>query len=208
MAKGSRGGKRGSSSGVNVENKLDDMSNDWAKRKEKMSKLGEEFGWYSDEFYEKLFDIDAKLYSKYQDGVANKENFFYNTMGNWESRKKRPNGEADYTSYAYDRRTGKSKVSSQYWYTKEGVYRKSDHWGSNVASCDWILDGVGKSKLKKFSKPVVGFIKWENLINKTKRVTINNDTFLTTFKNTVGKSTYKRKGKTYQEIGINQWIEF
>ena len=33
---------------------------------------------------------------------------------------------------------------SDYWYGESGVVRYSDHWGSEVASCDWYLDGVAR----------------------------------------------------------------
>lgn len=38
-------------------------------------------------------------------------------------------------------------ISSKYWYTYDGVYRLSNHWG-NVASCYW----VGKKYFKKYQK--------------------------------------------------------
>ena len=34
-----------------------------------------------------------------------------------------------------------SESGSTYWYTPQGVFRASNHWG-NVASCDWGLEGV------------------------------------------------------------------
>lgn len=34
-----------------------------------------------------------------------------------------------------------SKSGSEYWYTKDGVIRRSDHWLPHVATCDWALDG-------------------------------------------------------------------
>lgn len=44
----------------------------------------------------------------------------------------RPGREPDY----------RSPSGSEYWYDGNGVTRYSDHWGSEVASCDWYLDGV------------------------------------------------------------------
>lgn len=37
-----------------------------------------------------------------------------------------------------------SGSGSDYWYGESGVVRYSDHWGSEVASCDWYLDGVAR----------------------------------------------------------------
>ncbi len=45
-------------------------------------------------------------------------------------------------------------VSSRYWFTDEGLYRESGHWGE-VRSCRWYLNGGGN----------VGFIRWSDLID-------------------------------------------
>lgn len=94
---------------------------------------------------------------------ATKDNFFENSIGEWDLKKSAPRRQADYVSY--NRRTG--KISSQYWYTDEGVYRKSDHWGSDVASCSWYIkgrkyknDGVSKGKTE------TAFISWDDLYAK------------------------------------------
>lgn len=42
----------------------------------------------------------------------------------------------EYPSGAPDYYSGSG---SRYWYANGGVYRVSDHWGSNVGSCDWQL---------------------------------------------------------------------
>ena len=34
-----------------------------------------------------------------------------------------------------------TKSGSEYMYTEEGVYRKSDHWNNKIALCSWLLDG-------------------------------------------------------------------
>jgi hypothetical protein len=50
----------------------------------------------------------------------------------------------------------KSKSKSSYFYTDEGVYRKSNHWG-RVANCRWkiIADEHYKNQ-----QVVIGFAKW------------------------------------------------
>lgn len=50
----------------------------------------------------------------------------------------------------------KSKSDSTYFYTKEGVYRKSNHWG-RVANCRWKLLA---SNNYKNQTTVIGFAKW------------------------------------------------
>jgi len=52
----------------------------------------------------------------------------------------------------------KSKKGSYYHYTKEGVFRYSNHWG-RVANCRWKIE---KSDMYKNQKYLVGFAKWED----------------------------------------------
>ena len=50
----------------------------------------------------------------------------------------------------------KSKSESMYFYTDEGVYRKSNHWG-RVANCRWKLTANEEYKNQQI---VIGFAKW------------------------------------------------
>jgi hypothetical protein len=50
----------------------------------------------------------------------------------------------------------KSKSESMYFYTDEGVYRKSNHWG-RVANCRWKLISNQNYKNQNI---VIGFAKW------------------------------------------------
>ena len=49
-----------------------------------------------------------------------------------------------------------SKSDSTYFYTNEGVYRKSNHWG-RVANCRWKLISIANYKNQEV---VVAFAKW------------------------------------------------
>ncbi|WP_432671329.1 hypothetical protein [Flavobacterium sp. SM2513] len=49
-----------------------------------------------------------------------------------------------------------SKSGSEYSFTKEGVYRKSNHWG-RAANCKWRLQSKG---LDESSRVKVGFALW------------------------------------------------
>ena len=49
-----------------------------------------------------------------------------------------------------------SKSVSTYFYTNEGVYRKSNHWG-RVANCRWKLISIANYKNQEV---VVAFAKW------------------------------------------------
>lgn len=61
----------------------------------------------------------------------------------------------------------KSKSESVYFYTDEGVYRKSNHWG-RVANCRWKL--ITNQKYKN-QQVVIGFAKWIDFypINSSKK---------------------------------------
>lgn len=63
------------------------------------------------------------------------DDYFTATVATWE-RAKPPKGKPDYVS----------RSGSAYWYTDEGVYRSSDHWGSSVATCSWYLRGENDLK--------------------------------------------------------------
>lgn len=52
----------------------------------------------------------------------------------------------------------KSKSESEYFYTDEGVYRKSNHWG-RVANCRWKLLANENYKNQQI---VIGFAKWSD----------------------------------------------
>ena len=52
----------------------------------------------------------------------------------------------------------KSKSASLYYYTKVGVYRKSNHWG-RVANCRWRLI---TNKDYKNQQTVIAFAKWND----------------------------------------------
>ncbi|WP_144896562.1 hypothetical protein [Lutibacter sp. Hel_I_33_5] len=61
----------------------------------------------------------------------------------------------------------KSKSESIYFYTEEGVFRKSNHWG-RVANCRWKL--ISDENYKN-QQTVIGFAKWTNFypINSTEK---------------------------------------
>lgn len=141
--------------------------------------------WRLDE--DESFDTQMEFYSKWQKGVANRDTFFYNTMCDWKSRKSRPKGKPDYVS-----RTRDGRVSSEYWYTDDGVVRGSDHWGKGVASCDWIVDGSRAQKygLSKGEK-IYAKASWGDFVFKTRSAVINGDNYLVNFDNTVGKGNVR-----------------
>ena len=62
----------------------------------------------------------------------------------------------------------KSKSESMYFYTNEGVYRKSNHWG-RVANCRWKIIANENYKNQQI---VIGFAKWTDFypINSSERI--------------------------------------
>ena len=62
----------------------------------------------------------------------------------------------------------KSKSDSCYFYTNDGVYRKSNHWG-RVANCRWKL--VANENYKN-QQIVIAFAKWSDFfpINSTEKI--------------------------------------
>ena len=58
----------------------------------------------------------------------NRDNFYKDTFARFTACKQ-PKAKPDYVSTS----------GSAYWFRRGGVIRRSDHWGSNVASCHWYL---------------------------------------------------------------------
>lgn len=50
----------------------------------------------------------------------------------------------------------KSDSGSEYMFTDEGIYRKSDHWSMNINTCVWLLNG------KEEMRDTVGFCSYSN----------------------------------------------
>ena len=139
-----------------------------------------------------LFSKAKELYQRYQSGIANKNNFYVNTLADFKEISKRPKGKPDYVSYYFDK-TGKRKISSEYWYNENGVVRGSDHWGEGISSCDWYLDGKARKGYKHY-----GEAKWEEFTLQTKTVQYDGKEFLTAFDNSYGKNSL---GKPIYKIG-------
>lgn len=57
----------------------------------------------------------------------------------------------------------KSKSGSEYFFTNEGVYRKSNHWG-RVANCRWKLASSSLEKVNN-NTPQVGYANWNEFFN-------------------------------------------
>lgn len=155
----------------------------------------------------KKFQIDYDFYSRYQNGIANKDNFYIESMAKFESVNRRPSRTPDYVSF--DRRTG--KISSEYWYDEKGVIRGSNHWGYGVSSCDWVLDNIYGSEL--YGRPSItnkkyGRCDWEDFVYKSYIAeNVNGKNIIAGFKNVDGKYGISVDGSTYiYNYHDKQWI--
>ncbi|WP_157366564.1 hypothetical protein [Aquimarina agarilytica] len=52
-----------------------------------------------------------------------------------------------------------SKSGSSYFYTKEGVYRLSNHWG-RAAKCRWVLSAADNKMYVSKGRSRIGYAKW------------------------------------------------
>jgi len=145
-----------------------------------------------------------KFYSQLQDGVADENTFFTDTLVLFNECDD-PGREPDFTSGS----------GSRYWYYKDGVIRGSDHWGNGVARCDWAL----KTKQGKtiygydydcpihLSAPRFAYAKWEDFLFKAELIEADGKKAVTTFSNCVGYGMYKIDGKVYKRVVTTEYIE-
>lgn len=144
----------------NATSKTADFYNNF---KEKEKKWMEDWRISSTKDY--ILNEKANFYKKYQEGKANKDNFYMNTIAEFKELNKRPNREPDFVS-----RTKNGNISSEYWYENDGVIRGSNHWGTNTASCDWFLDtqvGDNDYEFEKYDTIKYGKCNWDDFIHKT-----------------------------------------
>lgn len=102
------------------------------------------------------------LADKLAEETASKDNFYMNSVGFW-TKCSKPRRPCDYDSTTMKTIYHKGKAS-KYWYTTEGVYRHSNHWGSDIASCSWYIDGLKYRNEGCFiGNMETAFIKWKDL---------------------------------------------
>jgi hypothetical protein len=76
----------------------------------------------------------------------NETNFFLHTLANF-AKVENIDFKADFVS----------ESGSEYMYTKEGVYRKSNHFSYQIGTCLWLLDSEVSLGVE-----VVGFCRWSD----------------------------------------------
>lgn len=111
-------------------------------------------------------ELDYERAKMFTEDIPDQNNFYRNSIGYWEPAEP-PDRDSDYISVSDTYGT-----VSAYWYEPEGVYRRSDHWGREVASCSWFYDLFHNGEntrygeqddLEFFDPPVTGFIPWNDL---------------------------------------------
>ena len=82
----------------------------------------------------------------------NRENYYLGTTAVFKSYDA-PDTAPDYISDS----------GSAYWYVAGGVVRRSNHWGTGCASCDWFLDDtVEQSSFAWCGGQATGFCRYED----------------------------------------------
>lgn len=94
--------------------------------------------------------------------MYNKANYYMGTEASW-SDAEAPEREPDYISDS----------GSAYWYTERGVFRESNHWGYEVASCDWFL-GEKESAWLDCHGLRCGYCPWRDFEPKDYELTVYN----------------------------------
>ncbi len=82
----------------------------------------------------------------------NKYNYYRNTYAVF---KEVLESELPFSKWQYT-----SKSGSAYFYTKEGVYRKSNHWG-RAAKCRWVLQKGNEAYISK-GRVHIGYATWSD----------------------------------------------
>lgn len=82
--------------------------------------------------------------------IYNKHNYFRNTYAVYK--------EVVVSALPFEKWHYTSKSDSAYYYTPEGVYRKSNHWG-RAARCRWVLESGNEIYVSK-GRERIGFANW------------------------------------------------
>ncbi len=100
-----------------------------------------------------------------------------------------------------------SKSGSAYFYTKEGVYRKSNHWG-RAAKCRWVLQKEGETYISK-GRVHIGYASWGDFYpndehSDTYFIEVDFDRKIVTYKHkshdTLGNEVYRTASATRKLI--------
>ena len=65
-----------------------------------------------------------------------------------------------------------SDSGSEYFFTSDGVYRRSNHWGKGIKTCNWILENDGTNM--RGSKRI-GYAKWSDFVHNPLKIIANQE---------------------------------
>lgn len=131
--------------------------------------------------------------------IYNKHNYFRNTYAVYK--------EVVASALPFEKWHYTSKSDSAYYYTPEGVYRKSNHWG-RAAKCRWVLESGNEMYVSK-GRERIGFAKWTDFYENSEStqayfVKIDYSTKTVTYdhksRDTSAKATYRTAKETQKVI--------
>ena len=87
--------------------------------------------------------------------MITESNYFERSFAQFHVVYQTPIRKPDYTSYTRD-----GEVSSEYWYTEKGLFRRSAHWG-RVRHCRWYLNE--RFPKRYLGRRVTAFTTWKSM---------------------------------------------
>lgn len=159
--------------------------------------------------FNEIFDKEYEFYKKWQNGKANQNNFFYNSIAKFKDIGSRPRRKPDYVSY-----TKYGDISSEYWYDGDTLIRGSNHWGYGIASCDWAIDSVPIKDNQNVTKTkkIYGKVKFDDIKFKSAIISIDDKFYFAGFDNVLEYTNkfkaYKFNGQIYVNNGVSTFHEY
>lgn len=108
-------------------------------------------GEFGEDVDDTLTQIENAKYASLNEPIT-RDNFYDHTACNWNEVDDKLFVKPDYVSDS----------GSKYWYTDNGVYRMSNHWGFGVGSCDWTLNSHPELSYRDEGSDRLGYAEWKD----------------------------------------------
>lgn len=108
-------------------------------------------GEFGEDVDDTLTQIENAKYASLTEPIT-RDNFYDHTACNWNEVDDKLFVKPDYVSDS----------GSKYWYTDNGVYRMSNHWGFGVGSCDWTLNAHPELSYRDEGSDRLGYAEWKD----------------------------------------------
>lgn len=108
-------------------------------------------GEFGEDVDDTLTQIENAKYASLNEPIT-RDNFYDHTACNWNEVDDKLFVKPDYVSDS----------GSKYWYTDNGVYRLSNHWGFGVGSCDWTLNANPELSYRDEGSDRLGYAEWKD----------------------------------------------